>query len=33
VKGAYREAGEGLFTKAYSDRTRGIGFKLEEGRL
>jgi len=27
-KGAYRKAGEGLFTKACSGRTRGNGFKL-----
>ena len=29
--GAYRKAGEGLFIRAGSDRTRGSGFKLEEG--
>ncbi|KGL93445.1 hypothetical protein N301_12929, partial [Charadrius vociferus] len=33
LKGAYRRAGEGLFTRAGSDRTRGNGFKLEEGRF
>ncbi|PKU49591.1 rna-directed dna polymerase from mobile element jockey-like [Limosa lapponica baueri] len=33
LRGAYRKAGEGLFTKAYSDRTRGNGFKLEKGRF
>ena len=33
LKGAYRKAGEGFFIKAYSDRTRGHGFKLEEGRF
>ncbi|KGL91709.1 hypothetical protein N301_16482, partial [Charadrius vociferus] len=33
LKGAYRRAGEGLFTKACSDRTRGNGFKLGEGRF
>ena len=33
LKGAYRKAGEGLFTRAYSDRTRGDGFKLKEGRF
>ena len=30
-KGAYRKAGEGLFTRACSDRTSGNGFKLKEG--
>ncbi|GAB0176030.1 triadin [Grus japonensis] len=33
LKGAYRKAGEGLFTTAWSDRTRGNGFKLKEGRF
>ncbi|KGM00265.1 hypothetical protein N301_02923, partial [Charadrius vociferus] len=33
LKGAYRRAGEGLFTRACRDRTRGNGFKLEEGRF
>ena len=33
VKGAYKKAGEGLFTRACSDRTRGNGFRLEEGRF
>ena len=33
LKGAYRKAGEGLFIRACSDRTRGNGFKLEEGRF
>ncbi|KFW65150.1 hypothetical protein AS28_14919, partial [Pygoscelis adeliae] len=33
LKGAYKKAGEGLFTRACSDRTRGNGFKLKEGRL
>jgi len=32
MKGAYRKAREGLFTKVCSDRTRGKGFKLEEGK-
>ena len=31
LKGAYKRAGEGLFTRACSDRIRGIGFKLKEG--
>ncbi|GAB0186194.1 hypothetical protein GRJ2_001084700 [Grus japonensis] len=33
LKGTYRKAGEGLFTRACSDRTRGNGFKLKEGRF
>ncbi|KAK4823640.1 hypothetical protein QYF61_004561 [Mycteria americana] len=33
LKGAYFLAGEGLCTRACSDRTRGNGFKLKEGRL
>ncbi|PKU44693.1 hypothetical protein llap_5006 [Limosa lapponica baueri] len=33
LRGAYRKAGEGLFTKACSDRTRSNGFKLEKGRF
>ena len=33
LKGAYKKAGEGLFTRACSDRTRGNSFKLEEGRF
>ncbi|KFV03592.1 hypothetical protein N339_01479, partial [Pterocles gutturalis] len=33
LKGAYRRDGEGLFTRACSDRTRGNGFKLEEDRF
>ncbi|KAK4825565.1 hypothetical protein QYF61_000153 [Mycteria americana] len=32
-KGAYKKAGEGLFTRACSDRARGNGFKLKEGRF
>jgi len=33
LKGAYRKDGEGLFTRVGSDRTRGNGFKLKEGRF
>ena len=33
LKGAYRKAGEGLFMGVCSNRTRGNGFKLEEGRF
>ncbi|KFQ27042.1 hypothetical protein N331_01316, partial [Merops nubicus] len=33
LKGAYKKAGEGLFTRICSDRTRGNGFKLEKGRF
>ncbi|GAB0183317.1 hypothetical protein GRJ2_000797000 [Grus japonensis] len=31
LKGAYRKAGEGLFIRECSDRTRSNGFKLKEG--
>ncbi|GAB0210070.1 hypothetical protein GRJ2_003472800 [Grus japonensis] len=31
LKGAYRKAGEGLFIRECSDRTRGNGLKLKEG--
>jgi len=31
-EGAYRKDGEGLFTRVGSDRTRGNGCKLKEGR-
>jgi len=33
LKGAYKKAGEGQFARAWSDRTRGNGFKLKEGRF
>ncbi|PKU40458.1 hypothetical protein llap_9234 [Limosa lapponica baueri] len=33
LKGTYKEAGEGLFTRACSDRMRGKGFKREGGRF
>jgi len=29
LKGAHIKAGEGLFTRACSDRTKGSGFKLK----
>ena len=33
LKGAYRQAGEGRFRRACSNKSRGNGFKLEEGRF
>jgi len=33
LKGAYRKDGDGLVTRACSDRTRGNGCKLKEGRF
>jgi len=33
LKGAYRKDEEGLFTRVCSDRTRGNGSKLKEGRF
>ncbi|GAB0189066.1 mitochondrial enolase superfamily member 1 [Grus japonensis] len=33
LKGAYRQDGEGLFIRECSDRTRGNGFKMKEGRF
>ncbi|GAB0183340.1 hypothetical protein GRJ2_000799300 [Grus japonensis] len=33
LKGAYSKAGEGLFIRECSDRTRGNGFKLKEGQF
>ena len=33
LKGAYKKAGEGLFTRVRRDRTRGNGFQLKGGRF
>ena len=33
LKLAYKKVGEGLFTRVDSDRTRGNGFKLKDGRF
>ncbi|KAK4832503.1 hypothetical protein QYF61_023568 [Mycteria americana] len=33
LKGAYKKDGDRLFNRACSDRTRGNGFKLKEGRF
>ena len=33
LKGAYRKAGEGLSTRACSDRSRSDGFEVKEGRF
>lgn len=33
TKRSYKRAGEGPFTRAGSDRTRGNGLKLKEGRI
>jgi len=33
LKGAYKKAGQGIFTRACKDRERGNGFKLREDRF
>jgi len=33
LKGPYKKAREGLLTRAWSDGTRGNGFKLKEGKF
>ena len=33
MKGAYKQEGKQLFTRVDSDRTRGNGFKLGQGRF
>lgn len=32
-EGAYKRAGEGIFARAYSSRTRNNGFKLKDERF
>ena len=33
LRGAYKDAGEGLFIRVCSDRTRGNGYKLKQGKF
>ena len=33
MKGAYKQEGEPLSTQSNSDKTRGNGFKLKEGKF
>ena len=33
LKGVYKQEGEQLFTRVDSDRTRGNGFKLRQGKI